>query len=178
MDDPLQLFFMTLKFVPILQTFFCRPCNCKMYDPRLFVAWIIWYWSNLLWSLWSFQLGKSIVCMPCTTKKSSLLKVSKFQNESIKSSHCPKYERKIWKILSWILRTEFFKFFRSYFGQCDDFIFSFWNLLTFRNNLSIIWISLLLSNSLRPLSKNLKAVWGKNETKLHGFATKKWLLVG
>ena len=59
------------------------------------------------------------------------LKVSKFQNESIKSSHCPKYERKIWKFLSWILRTEFFKFFRSYFGQCDDFIFSFWNLLTF-----------------------------------------------
>jgi hypothetical protein len=32
---------------------------------------------------------------------------------------------------SWILRTEFFKNFRSYFGQCDDFIFLFWNFLTF-----------------------------------------------
>ena len=28
-------------------------------------------------------------------------------------------------------KAEFFKFFRSYFGQCDDFIFSFWNFLTF-----------------------------------------------
>ena len=49
------------------------------------------------------------------------LKVSKFQNENMRSSHCPKYEQ------------EFFKFFRSYFGQCNDFIFSFWNLLTFRD---------------------------------------------
>ena len=61
----------------------------------------------------------------------SVLKVSKFQNENLKSSHCPKFERKIWKILSWILRTEFFKFFRSDFGKCDDFIFCFWDLLTF-----------------------------------------------
>ena len=61
----------------------------------------------------------------------SILKVRKFQNENMKSSHCPEYERKIWKILPWILRAEFFKLFRSYFGQCDDFIFSFGNLLTF-----------------------------------------------
>ena len=50
----------------------------------------------------------------------------------MKSSHCPKYERNTWKNLPWILRAEFFKFFRSYFGQWDVFIFSFWNLLTFR----------------------------------------------
>ena len=31
----------------------------------------------------------------------------------------------------------FFKFFRSYFRQCDDFIFSFWNFLTFRGQ--IVW---------------------------------------
>ena len=51
----------------------------------------------------------------------------------MKLSHCPKYEWKIWKTLPWILGAEFFKFFRSYFGQCDDFISSFWNLLTFNN---------------------------------------------
>ena len=39
----------------------------------------------------------------------------------MKLSHCPKYERKIWKNMSW-------KFFRSHFWQCDDLIFSFWNL--------------------------------------------------
>jgi hypothetical protein len=59
------------------------------------------------------------------------LKVRKFQNENMESSRCPKYERKIWKFLPWTLWAEFFKFFCSYFGQCDDFIFSFWNLLTF-----------------------------------------------
>ena len=46
------------------------------------------------------------------------LKVRKFQNENMKSSHCPKYERKIWKFLPWILKTEFFKCFCSYFGLC------------------------------------------------------------
>ena len=64
----------------------------------------------------------------------TFLKVRKFQNENMESSHCPKYERKIWKILPWILRAEFFKIFRSYCGQFDDFRFSFWNLLTFRNS--------------------------------------------
>ena len=56
----LQLFFMILKFVPILQTFFCRPCNCKMYDPRLFFAWIIWYWSTPSpWLLRFFRSAKN-----------------------------------------------------------------------------------------------------------------------
>ena len=41
----------------------------------------------------------------------TFLKVRKFQNENMESSHCPKYERKIWKILPWTLRAEFFKFF-------------------------------------------------------------------
>ena len=31
-----------------------------------------------------------------------------------------------------ILRAEFFKKFCSYFGHCNDFIFSFWNFLTFK----------------------------------------------
>ena len=41
--------------------------------------------------------------------------VNKFQNENMKSSHCPKYERKKGRI---------FQIFRSYFGQWDDSIFS------------------------------------------------------
>ena len=44
------------------------------------------------------------------------LKVSKFQNEFMKSSFLPKYEPKISG---------------SYFGRNDDIINSFWNLLTF-----------------------------------------------
>ena len=51
------------------------------------------------------------------------VKVSKFQNENM--------DEKIWKILPWVLGAEFFKFTRSYFGQCNDFEFSFRNFLTF-----------------------------------------------
>jgi hypothetical protein len=40
---------------------------------------------------------------------------------------------KIRKILPWILKAEVFKKICSYSGQCDDFIFSFWNFLTFSN---------------------------------------------
>ena len=69
-----------------------------------------------------------------------VLKVRKFQNENMELSHCPKYEQKIWKIVPWTLRAEFFKKFCSYFGQCDDFIFSFWNLLTFKGHLNSEWI--------------------------------------
>ena len=36
-------------------------------------------------------------------------------------------------------RTEFFKFFCSCFGQCDDFIHSFWNFLTFRGKLGTMY---------------------------------------
>ena len=60
-----------------------------------------------------------------------LLKVRKYQYENRKLLYCPKYERKIWKILPLILRAEFFNFFRVYFGQCDGYKFSFWNFLTF-----------------------------------------------
>ena len=70
------------------------------------------------------------------------IKVRKFQNENMESSHCPKYEQKIWKILPWTLRAEIFNFFYSYFRQCDDIIFSFWNLLTFKG-LSFDHISLI-----------------------------------
>ena len=35
--------------------------------------------------------------------------------------------KKIWKILPWSIGQNF-----SYFGQCNDFIYSFWNFLTFR----------------------------------------------
>ena len=59
------------------------------------------------------------------------LKVSKFQNENTKSSHCPKYERKDLKNSALSIQGKIFQIFRSYFGQCDDFILSFWNLLTF-----------------------------------------------
>ena len=59
------------------------------------------------------------------------LKVSKFQNESLKSSYCPKYERKFLKNSALSIQGRIFQIFCSYFGQCDDIIFSFWNLLTF-----------------------------------------------
>ena len=49
----------------------------------------------------------------------------------MKSSHCPKYERKNLKNSALSIQGKIWKFFCSYFGQCDDFILSFWNLLTF-----------------------------------------------
>ena len=54
------------------------------------------------------------------------IKVSKFQNEYMKSSDCPKYKltKKIEKF-SLKFRAELFKFFRSYFGQSDDFMYFF-----------------------------------------------------
>ena len=44
----------------------------------------------------------------------------------MKSSHCPKYEQ----ILPWIINLG--QNFSKIFVQCDDFIFSFWNFLTFK----------------------------------------------
>ena len=66
----------------------------------------------------------------------SSLKVSKFQNEFIKSSFLPKYEPNIVMIsaLHCIVphyRAEILTIFGSYFGRNDDFINSFWNFLTF-----------------------------------------------
>ena len=60
------------------------------------------------------------------------LKVNKFRNYNKKSSHCPKYERKNLKNSALSIQGRIFQIFRSYFGQCDDFIFSFWNLLTLK----------------------------------------------
>ena len=80
------------------------------------------------------SLGNSAITQRCVLPVSfpvDLLKVRKFQKENMELSHCPKYERKISKILPWTLGAESFKYFRSYFGQFDDFTFSFWNLLTF-----------------------------------------------
>ena len=60
------------------------------------------------------------------------LKVSKFQNEFMKLSFLPKYEPKIVRISAWAqYRAEIFTMFGSYFGRNDNFINSFWNLLTF-----------------------------------------------
>ena len=69
----------------------------------------------------------------------------------MKSSHCPKYERKIWKILSWTLKGRIFSFFCSYFGQSDDFIFSFWNLLTFTTD---TFIEVIISGPIMALRQN------------------------
>ena len=58
---------------------------------------------------------------------------SKFQNEFMKSSFLLKYEQNI-EFLPCTLphyRAEIFTIFGSYFGRNDDFIKSFWNLLTF-----------------------------------------------
>ena len=53
------------------------------------------------------------------------LKVSKFQNENMKSSHFPKSERKNLKNSALSIQGRIFQIFRSNFGQWDDFIFSF-----------------------------------------------------
>ena len=59
------------------------------------------------------------------------LKVSKFQNESMKASFLPKYEQKIVRISALCSEgRNLDKFLFVFFGK-DDFINSFWNLLTF-----------------------------------------------
>ena len=59
----------------------------------------------------------------------SLLKVSKFQNEFMKSSVSPKIWTKSCTVPHY--REEILTIFGSYFGRNDDFISSVWNLLTF-----------------------------------------------
>ena len=54
----------------------------------------------------------------------------------MKSANCPKYEQKNLKNSALSIQDKNFQIFRSYFGQCDDFIHSFWNLLTFRLGLN------------------------------------------
>ena len=62
----------------------------------------------------------------------SKVKVKKFQNEYVNSPHCPKYEWKIIEKFSPIVSGQnFSNFFCSYFGQCDDFTYLFWNFPTF-----------------------------------------------
>ena len=62
------------------------------------------------------------------------IKVSTFQNEFMKLSFLPKYEPNIVRIAALYVphhRAEILTIFGSYFGRNDDFINSFWNLLTF-----------------------------------------------
>ena len=67
--------------------------------------------------------------------KSPTLKVSKFQNELMKSSFLPKYEPNIVRISALCTvphyRAEIHTIFGSYCGRNDNFINSFWHLLTF-----------------------------------------------
>ena len=61
-------------------------------------------------------------------KSDKLLKVSKFQNEFMKSSFFPKYEPNIVRISVCTVpnyRVEILTIFGSYFGRNDDFINSF-----------------------------------------------------
>ena len=52
------------------------------------------------------------------------------------------FKVRLWHFLRTHVKVwKFQNFFRSYFGQCDDFIFSFWNFLTF--SLSTIIIIML-----------------------------------
>ena len=63
------------------------------------------------------------------------IKVRKFQNENMRSSHRTKYEQKNSKNSALKFRAEFFQSFHSYFEQCYDFIISFWNFLTFKGTI-------------------------------------------
>ena len=82
------------------------------------------------WWIKNITLGKYISVF----RSMMGLKVRKIQNVNMKSSHCPKYERNFLKNSEKFEKfcTEFFKYFRSYFGHCDYFISTFWNFLTFR----------------------------------------------
>ena len=75
-----------------------------------------------------------------------LLKVRKFQNKNMKSSHCPKYERKFWKILPWI----------PIFGQnfSNFFVHILGNATTSHFNSEIFW-PLVLSKKEVVFSENL-----------------------
>ena len=75
----------------------------------------------------SSNMHSTLDFCPKTTKKETnvQLKVSKFQNENIKSSHFPKSERKNLKNSVLSIQGKIFQIFRPYFGQCDDFILSF-----------------------------------------------------
>ena len=66
--------------------------------------------------------------------KTSLLKVSKFQNEFMKLFFLPKYEQNIVRIsalCSAVLQGRNLDNFLFIFWEKDDFINSFWDLLTF-----------------------------------------------
>ena len=85
------------------------------------------------------------------------LKVSKFQNEFMKSSFLPKYEPNFVRMsaLYTYCATLQGRNFGSYFGRNDDFIDSFWNLLTFSDIMlkkNERWIFLA---SLRSRRKNV-----------------------
>ena len=54
--------------------------------------------------------------------KLRFLKVSKFQNEFLKSSFLPKYQQKVVRIVDCVVRAEILTIFCSYFGRNDDFI--------------------------------------------------------
>ena len=97
-------------------------------------------WQRRLSFRWYFQFGPILI-----------LKVSKFQNEFMKSSFLPKYERKI-------VKAEILTIFHSYFGRNDDFINSFWNLLTFINwTKSLLVISLIFCLFEDGISSELKS---------------------
>ena len=81
--------------------------------------------SGLLWEMKFDAEGQE-----CSKKLRSLI-VMKFQNENVKSPHSPKYEGKNLKNSALSIQDLFSISFYSYFGQCDDFTFYFWNFLTY-----------------------------------------------
>ena len=94
------------------------------------------FWQRLQFRWWKFKSERdwkvSSLFHFCYTRL-IFLKVSKFQNEFTKSSFLPKYEQKNCQdFFPVYCRAEILTIFRSYFGRNDDFINSFWNLLTFR----------------------------------------------
>ena len=71
------------------------------------------------------QLGDFLYNSQSHLTNTYFLKVNKFQNENMKSSHCPKYERKNLKNSAQSVQGRNFQIFRSYFGQREDSMFSF-----------------------------------------------------
>ena len=92
-------------------------------------------WTQSLCAQLNFSEPKILLrykLVLCVRKRA--LKVSKFQNEFMKSKFLPKYEPKIVRNVSKGVphyKADILTIFGSYFGRNDRLINSFWNFLTF-----------------------------------------------
>ena len=85
----------------------------------------------------------------CSGRLGGIVKVSKSQNKSMKSSFFPKNEQNIARISTLTFKAEILAIFRSFFGENDDFINLFWDLLTFSLGKKCFWDFLTFKKKLK-----------------------------